>query len=293
MRVIQRQKGTNSYYYLQHSYRRDSKIITKERYLGKEIPQNIKELEKKLLQETQENFIINKLEAIRINFQKVWEAYPPSARERELQEMAINFTYNTNAIEGSQITEEETRTLLIDQIAPNRPIRDIKETEAHSKLFYQMLETNEIISKELILKWHYDLLNGSKPDIAGRYRMWQVMVGSYQPPDASKIEKQMNLLFDFINSSTMNPVDTAIRAHYIFVKIHPFGDGNGRIGRLLMNYILWKNGYPMFVTENTKKQAYYEALNKTEEGFRNYLMRRYIATYRKKYQKTNTEFGTP
>jgi Fic family protein len=92
----------------------------------------------------------------------------------------------------------------------------------------------------------------------------------------------MAQLIAFVNKSPMNPVEVAIRAHYIFVKIHPFGDGNGRIGRLLMNYILWKNGYPMFVTENTKKKAYYESLEKSEEGFRDYLMGRYIATHRKR-----------
>ena len=282
MRVIKRRKGNADYYYLQHSYRREGRVITKERYLGKEIPNNIEEIKKKLLHDTQENFMLEKLEKIRSDFQKEWKEYPESAKQREMQELAIIFTYNTNAIEGSKITLEETRAILEDQIAPNKPLRDIKETEAHAKIFLEMLKKEEPISQSLLLKWHKEMFKETKADIAGKFRTWPVSVGPYFPPHWSKIEKSMAQLIAFVNKSPMNPVEVAIRAHYIFVKIHPFGDGNGRVGRLLMNYILWKNGYPMFVIENTKKKAYYESLEKSEEGFRNYLMGRYIATHRKR-----------
>jgi len=282
MRVIKRRKGSADYYYLQHSYRREGKVITKERYLGKEIPNNIVEIKKKLLHDTQENFMLEKLEKIRSDFQKEWKEYPESAKQREMQELAIIFTYNTNAIEGSKITLEETRAILEDQIAPNKPLRDIKETEAHAKIFLEILKKEEPISQSLLLRWHKEMFKETKADIAGRFRTWPVSVGPYFPPHWSKIEKSMAQLMAFVNKSPMNPVEIAIRSHYIFVKIHPFGDGNGRIGRLLMNYILWKNGYPLFVTENTKKKVYYESLEKSEEGFRDYLMGRYIATHRKR-----------
>ena len=280
MRVIKRRKGNADYYYLQHSYRREGKVITKERYLGKEIPNNLEEIKKNPIHDTQENFMLEKLEKIRSDFQKEWKQYPESAKQRQMQELAIIFTYNTNAIEGSKITLEETRSILEDQVAPNKPLRDIRETEAHAKIFLEMLKKEEPISQSLLLRWHKEMFKETKADIAGRFRTWQVSVGPYFPPLWNKIEKSMAQLMEFINRSSMNPVEVAIRAHYIFVKIHPFGDGNGRIGRLLMNYILWKNDYPMFVTENTKKRAYYKSLEKSEEGFRNYLMGRYIATHK-------------
>ena len=282
MRVIKRRKGNADYYYLQHSYRREGKVITKERYLGKEIPNNLEEIKKKLLHDTQENFMLENLEKVRSDFQKEWKKYPESAKQRQMQELAIIFTYNTNAIEGSKVTLEETRAILEDQIAPNKPLRDIKETEAHAKIFLEMLKKEEPISQSLLLRWHKEMFKETKADIAGRFRTWPVSVGSYFAPHWSKIEKSMAQLMTFVNESPMNPVEIAIRAHYIFVKIHPFGDGNGRIGRLMMNYILWKNCYPMFVTENTKKKAYYKSIEKSEEGFRNYLMRCYIATHNKR-----------
>jgi len=281
VRVIQRQKGNNTYYYLQHSYRREGKVLTKERYLGKKIPDNIEEIKQQLMQETNQKADLAKLEKIRNTFQKKWETLPESAKQREMKELAIVFTYNTNAIEGSTITLDETRAILEDQIAPNKPLKDIRETEAHAKVFLEMLKAQDPISNELLLKWHNEIFKETKQDIAGKFRTWPVRVGPYLPPDANKIEQLMKQLLSFVNESPMNPAETAIRAHYIFEKIHPFGDGNGRIGRLLMNYILWKNGYPMFVVKNNKKQAYYKALNKPEEGFRNYMMRQYMAAFRK------------
>jgi Fic family protein len=80
------------------------------------------------------------------------------------------------------------------------------------------------------------------------------------------------------------PVETAGRAHFMFEKIHPFGDGNGRIGRLLLNCILWKNGYPMLIFEYRKKKAYYKALQRNEEGFTNYFIRRYVSVHKKLLQ---------
>ena len=280
MRVIQRRKGTAEYFYLQHSYRRDGKVITKERYLGKKIPPNIEEIKAKLLQDAQDS-LVEKLEKIRSSFQKEWQTYPQSAKENALKELAIFFTYNTNAIEGSTITQQEARLILEDQVAPNKPLKDIRETEAHAKVFMQMLTEQPQMSQTLLLKWHQEIFRETKPDIAGKFRQWPVKVGSYLTPDWQTIEKSMEQLMKFINESTFNPVETAMRAHYIFEKIHPFGDGNGRIGRLLMNHILWNNGYPTLIIEYTYRKNYYRALQQSEEGFRKYLMRRYLATHRK------------
>jgi Fic family protein len=75
----------------------------------------------------------------------------------------------------------------------------------------------------------------------------------------------------------MNPVELALREHYKFERIHPFGDGNGRVGRIIMNSILWHSSYPMLIIEYKKRRSYYKALQKDEEGFTNYFLRRYMA----------------
>ena len=276
MRAIKRKKGKNTYYYLQHSIRKGNKVITKEKYIGKEIPKNIKEIEENLEREYKKE-LYKKLEKIKKSFQKEWKRYPESILEKEKQEIAIAFTYNTNAIEGSTITLEETREIIKEGIAPNKPLRDIKETEAHCKVFLDMLNKKEVISNNLLLMWHKDIFGETKEDIAGNFRDYLVRVGDYRAPDWQDVKNLMDELIIFLRKSSLNPVELSARAHYRFEKIRPFGDGNGRIGRLLMNNILWHYGYPMLIIEYKKRKSYYKALQKNEDRFVNYFLRRYLA----------------
>ncbi len=269
-----------SYYYLRHSFRKGGKVVTREEYLGKSIPKNIDEIEQKLKEESKE-LLYEKLEKIREDFQKEWKRTPESAKQREREEIAIAFTYNTNAIEGSTITLEETRGIIVDNIAPNKSLKDIRETEAHFKVFLEMLDTKETLSKELLLNWHKAIFSESKSDLAGRYRDFLVRVGIYRAPDWQDVEDLMKEFFKFLKTN-INPVELAARTHYRFEKIHPFGDGNGRIGRLIMNYLLWHSGYPMLIIEYSKRKSYYKAFTRDEDGFVNYFLRRYLSVHKKR-----------
>ena len=278
MRIIKRGR----YFYLKHSFRKDGKVVTKETYLGKEIPNDIEIIKQKMREESRK-IIYARLEKIRNNFQSEWKVLPDSAIQREKEEVAIAFTYNTNAIEGSTITLEEAREIIVDKTAPNKPLKDIWETEAHFKVFLDMLDKREKISKELLLKWHKEIFGETKPDISGRFRNFLVRVGPYVAPHWKSVEKLMKDFVEFVNFSKINAVELAARAHYRFEKVHPFGDGNGRIGRLIMNHILWRNGYPMLIIEYVKRSAYYKALQRSEDDFVNYFLRLYLAVHKKRY----------
>ncbi|MFA5174445.1 MAG: Fic family protein [Candidatus Pacearchaeota archaeon] len=283
MRIIKRKKGSREYYYIQYSFRKENKVITKEKYLGKEIPKNIEEIKKEINKELK-NELIEKLEKIKENFQEEWERIPESAKKKEKEEISIAFTYNTNAIEGSTITLEETREIIHDKISPNKLLRDVKETESHSKVFLEMLDKKEKLNEELILKWHYEIFKDVKKDIAGKYREYLVRVGDYLAPDWQDVKKLMKELFEFIKEykKKINPIELAGIIHYRFEKIHPFGDGNGRIGRLLMNYIIWYANYPMIIIEYKKRKSYYKAFKKDEAEFVNYFIRRYLTIHKKR-----------
>lgn len=285
MNIVKIKKGKGTYYYLKHSFRKNGKMINKEKYLGLEIPKNIDKIKEEFLQEIKKD-LNAKLSLIRKNFQEEWKRIPLSAKEKELQEIAIVFTYNTNALEGSTITLEETREIIQSNISPNKSLRDVRETEAHSKIFLKMLDSKNKLDEKLLLSWHRDIFNETKQDIAGKYRDYLVRVGSHLAPDWQDIEDLMKNFFKYLeNKENLNSVEFAARAHYRFEKIHPFGDGNGRIGRLLMNYLLWKAGYPMIIIEYKNRKSYYSAFKGDEEKFVNYFIRRYLSVHRKRFLK--------
>ncbi len=282
MRILKRK----TYYYLQHSFRKDGKVVTKEKYLGKNIPSNIESIKISFSEECKELSLFELFGRIRKAFSKEWKKYPETIKNKIKEELAITFTYNTNAIEGSTITQEETKEIVKEKIAPNKPIADIEETQSHVNVFLSTLNKKEDISIPLILRWHTQVFGKTKPDIAGRFRDYLIKIGDYRAPDWQDVKNLMKELVRFYNSNKnkIHPVELTARIHYRFEKVHPFGDGNGRIGRLIMNDILWWSGYPLLIIEYKKRKSYYRALQKDEDGFFRYFTRRYL-TANKKYLK--------
>jgi len=279
MQIVKKGK----YYYLKHSVRMGNKVTSKDKYLGSKIPPDIDLIRKKFLSDLNKD-LIDKFDKIKSNFQIDWAKTPKSIREEQLKELSIAFTYNTNAIEGSTITLSETRMIINDEKAPSKSLNDIKETEAHSNVFLAMMEKNQMITESLLLNWHREIFSETKPDMSGKYRDYLVRVGDYVAPDWQDVKDLIRGLVRFINQDKSNPVNLSARAHFRFESIHPFGDGNGRIGRLLMNQILWHAGYPILIVEYKKRNSYYRAFQKGEEGFVNYFFRRYLSVH-KRYLK--------
>ena len=147
-----------------------------------------------------------------------------------------------------------------------------------------MLDKKEKITNSLLLRWHKEIFGQTKADIAGKFRDYLIRIGTHIAPDWQEVKGLMNGLIGFIkkNKDKINPVELSARAHYKFEKIHPFGDGNGRIGRLLINQILWHEGYPMLIIEYKKRRSYYKALNKSEDGFVSYFTRRYLSVNKRR-----------
>ncbi len=281
MRIIKRKKGNLNYYYLQHSFRKKGKVVTREKYIGVAVPKDIDRIKRAFRKEIQPD-LYHRLEAVKKNFQKDWGKLPTSIKEQQKEELAITFTYNTNAIEGSTISEAEVRGIILDKVSPSKPLRDIKEAEAHNTVFLAMLEKRKPISNSLLLEWHKEIFNQTKPELEGKYRDYNVRVGSHIAPKHQEVKKLMNQLIRFINNeqNKINPVELAAIVHYRFEKIHPFGDGNGRIGRLLMNHILWHSGYPILITKYKNRNIYYRALDRDEDGFTSYFFRKYLSVHK-------------
>jgi len=275
-----------TYYYIEHSYRKNGQVLKKEKYLGTKIPKNIDKLKKDLLLELYEELWYKKFDIIKDNFKKNQKKMPKSIQEKELETFAIKFTYTTNKIEGSTLTHRETALLLEKGITPaNRPIEDIKEAEQHREVFYDMINYDRKIDISTLLLWHNKLFQYTKIDKAGKIRTYPVGISGSRhiPPEPFEIDLLLKEFFVWYNQNKnkMHPVHLAALVHFRFVSIHPFGDGNGRITRLFMNYVLHKNGYPMSIIDYSKRDSYYNALEmsnvKNDEGiFTLWFFRRYL-----------------
>jgi len=275
-----------TYYYIEHSYRKNGQVLKKEKYLGTKIPKNIDKLKKDLLLELYEELWYKKFDIIKDNFKKNQKKMPKSIQEKELETFAIKFTYTTNKIEGSTLTHRETALLLEKGITPaNRPIGDIKEAEQHREVFYDMINYDKKINISTLLLWHKKLFQYTKIDKAGKIRTYPVGISGSRhiPPEPFEIDLLLKEFFVWYNQNKnkMHPVHLAALVHFRFVSIHPFGDGNGRITRLFMNYVLHKNGYPMSIIDYSKRDSYYNALEmsnvKNDEGiFTLWFFRRYL-----------------
>ncbi|MRN41459.1 MAG: Fic family protein [Nitrosopumilales archaeon] len=264
---------------------------SKEIYLGRKIPRNIEEIKGKLLKTIYEKEWYPLLDRIKEKYSKEIKLMPRSSREKQMAIFASRFTYNTQRIEGSKLTLKETANLLEKGITPkDKPLEDVKEAEAHKRLFYAevLISKKKDLSLNLVVEWHRKLFQETKPDIAGKIRKHQTRISGskFIPPLPVEVYPLLREFFKWYDrnkgkNELHHPVELAAFVHLKFVTIHPFGDGNGRISRLMMNFVLNKEGYPMLDIPYSGRNSYYTALEraqvkKVDSAFIQWFMRKYM-----------------
>lgn len=290
LRVIKKNK--NKYYYLEHTVRRGDRFENKRIYLGKELPKDLNDLKDQFNLQIIEETHKTRLEKIKRSFNKEFSLYPGSYKEKYVESFMIKFTYNTNRIEGGTLSLKETSDLLEEHITPkNKPVKDVKEAESHKKVFYEMMGYERDLLLATVLHWHKELFKDIDDEIAGIIRKHPVAIARSKTELPLPVELDMRLHDFFLwynkNKNKMNPVILAALVHLKFVTIHPFSDGNGRISRLMMNFVLHKNKYPMLNIDYTNRNAYYTALERSQTNEKDNIFVNYIV---KKYMKSYSEF---
>ena len=185
-----------------------------------------------------------------------------------LDKITVNLTYHTNTIEGSTMTERDVKAVLLEnKIIKNRTAIEQRETINHqTALNFLLDELNEKgknfkIDKSLIINTHLRLMNGIISD-AGNFRNHSVrIVGSKVPlVNFIKIPSMIEKWCNKINEETTDPINLLAVTHSEFEQIHPFSDGNGRTGRLLLFIKALHFGLIPPIIQKEKKQAYYKYL---------------------------------
>ncbi len=181
------------------------------------------------------------------------------------EEFLINFTYNTNAIEGNTLTLQETALVLEGVTIDQKPLKEHLEIIGHKEAFLYVhhLVTSNSPFSEFIIKQIHSLVLMDRPEDKGKYRSLPVRISGvfHIPPEPFLVPKQMeNLLLEFKNTS-MHTIEEVALFHLKFEGIHPFIDGNGRTGRLLINLALMQKGYPPINIKFADRKAYYRAFD--------------------------------
>ncbi len=199
---------------------------------------------------------------------------PASILKKLKYDLSLEWTYNSNAIEGNTLTLQETRLVLEEGITiKGKSLREHFEAKNHEKAITHLeslIQQKSNITEDHILQLHKLVLDGIEEDFAGRYRNGQVRIvgANFIPPSGHKVPELMK---DFVEQiikrkSKENLLELATFIHHRFVWIHPFFDGNGRTARLLMNLWLMRSGYPPAVILKNDRKKYYDALNKANNG---------------------------
>lgn len=259
--VTIRTKGNGAYYYLIHK----TSIKQYERYLGKKIPDNLELLKKEFEEEIFQKEKNPLLEKIKKKYSEFSKKIDPKIRKSSHHGFKIIHIYSTQRIEGSAMTLGQTKKLLEDHLSPkDTSTEDIIEAEQMAIIFDDMLNGDNDISKKLILYWHKKLFEKTDTNNAGSFRRADVVsyLGKTEYVLWVDVISDIEELIKWYNKNKtrINPVQLSAIFHKRFELIHPFIDGNGRIGRMLMLLILHQNKYPMMNILPKEKQTYIKKL---------------------------------
>lgn len=184
------------------------------------------------------------------------------------ENMLVEWTYNSNAIEGNTLTISETKVVLEGITIGGKLLREHLEVINHKDaiLFIEeLVQENKALTEWNIKNLHHLVLKNIDDEYAGKYRTENVIISGakHRPPEHYFVNEQMEQLISQYNGAWKNlhPIEKAALLHGEFVKIHPFIDGNGRTARLLMNFALMQSGYPPTIIKVEMRPQYYDALD--------------------------------
>jgi len=302
--LAKQKKGKNTYYYLveviQIAKGRRKQI---RKYLGTEKPSETKlqvliaqfeeEVEKEKIKLHGFHYLtkdeIAEIDEINKEFWKRYNKQNKTVQEQFDQNFVMAFVFNSNSIEGSTLTPKEVELLLKENISPNKPLEDVIEAKNAEKTLNFVKEFKEELTEQFLLKMHEIYFKETKPYIAGRYKTAQNRItgSAFETMPPKFVQTDMKLYFKEYEKlkKELHPLELAAWAHWKLARIHPFQDGNGRTARIIMNFILNRNGYAMIDIKTKEKQQYFNALEKCHyNNNARALAIRLVRRFKKQYQ---------
>ncbi|MBW2981700.1 Fic family protein [Candidatus Woesearchaeota archaeon] len=297
--------GNKKYYSLRISVRKENRVITKDLCnLGSDISKiNLDNLEKKYKKEIRKSYktikkfldtnyyierikkvkkslfftkeqLIN-IEAILLHYRSKFLKLNRLTKKETYNNFLIKFAVNSTAIEGNTITLKEARKLFEEDVMPkNRTLREAYDLINTKKVFNFLLNKKPKLDIDLIIKIHDMLLDKTDKRKGLRNHDIHILGQPFKPSPARYVKSDIRLLLEWYNKNKniIYPLALAIFFHHKFESIHPFSDGNGRTGRVLMNYILSLHNYPPLVISIRSRKEYLDLLNQADKSLKKNLL---------------------
>ena len=257
--------------YLVYTKRGDNKIIKKSKFIGtgnipkKQINKLKEEFELEIFSNTPSEYLSKKQFEEIENLKRLYNKKINSLSKEEFEEFENTFflelTYDSNAIEGNSLSLEDVTLVINEGLVPKgKTLREINEAKNHIEAINFIKNYKGDLNEQFILKLHSIILKNISERFAGRYRetIVRIFKSDVSFPEAYKVPQLIgNLVYWYKqNKNNLHPFELAVIFSIKFVSIHPFIDGNGRVSRLLMNFLLAKKGYP-WINIYTKQRAEY------------------------------------
>jgi len=227
-----------------------------------------------------------KLEEIKLDYQDILNKLNKKQFQDILDRFTVNFTYESNAIEGNSLTLKDVTFIIQEgKILKEKDLREVYETLNTRKAIEWIFEKKLKLNEKTIINLHKIIVENTGVTF-GYKKLPNFLVGrkvKTTPPEKVKSEMK-NLLKEYEENKNLHPLQKAAIFHGKFERIHPFEDGNGRVGRLLINIILLNNAYPPLIIRKTQKIAYFHALESFDNNHFDNLYRFLIEKYTKTYE---------
>ena len=287
-------RGDKEYYYLTKNLRVGINKWKKMRvYIGDKKPtkseiqkyaeQIEKQIEQEGLKKSEYSFLgeedAETLQDLKEGYKEWLRKTPESLKNKLYDDFVIRFTYHSNAIEGNRLTLRQTALILKDKVLPSGVrASDYHEAVNGKECLEFLKEYKGELNNRLLEKVNGILTKNTGVVYGGRIRFFDVQIegSKHVPPPNEEVKKHLLNMYKWYsaNKHKLHPFELATMIHAKLTWIHPFEDGNGRTSRTIMNWILMKNGYPMFFIPFEKREEYYMTLEEADkENFREYITR--------------------
>ena len=248
---------------IRKSYRTLKNFLDKNIYLEKAKKQKSKK-DDYLSKEQQEE-----INAILLHYKSKFLKLHTLTQKEVFENFILNFAVNSTSIEGNTINLKEASDLFLrDKIPKNKTLREVYDLKNTRKIVLFLKEKSPKLNENLIIKIHDLLLENIDKRKGFRTHEIRIFGQPFKPSPARYVKSDIKILLDWYNKNKreLNPLVLATLFHHKFEKIHPFSDGNGRTGRVLMNFMLDLAGYPPTIITKRFRDDYISAMNKADKA---------------------------